>query len=582
MKRGKKRWLISTVVASALVFGVGLSGGMQSKAATIYGACKEDKSLRVLDGSDYYKVAYEVYSNAAGASSKVAGLAVEVDRKLNENDTINIVLQNAKFNPDESVYYALLVDNATSVNTLPTGLVGDNITQSTNQTYTNFPNSFEIAAITSSTITTPTENISFSVTKDGANYVNVGKKLVLVQLVKTVDNGTDTVYEIKRVGSGINVAPNLDASCSNYPEIKVNFTAPNDKAENKLLAKILPKCGVIPVGVGLRNLTAELNTDDYFRTFKNGASVEYNTEINTCEGKGCGVSTCAGCEGGCPHKGGGTGGGGAAGQCPLGWIVGDQFVCDNIVGQVSFTLDSISQENGITVSYGDENGVYQQCNANGDNTEWICSATVKLGNSSCVDIKTDGTTPLTPTQWTIKNMTVTNTNYNVCYTTTEGDAGTWYGGLAAIVPFVKWSEGSTTTYKTYIKLFNRYDKEAKVYAAAFTNASSAVMLVATTEVATIEPGKSTTINVKDLANALGIDQDTMADGFAVKFMIMVPSGKGCENVVNGGMATYDCYNNSYDPYVDGSVISVVCDSNGCSQRSIPLKFKFFENGAYNE
>ena len=378
----------------------------------------------------------------------------------------------------------------------------------------------------------------------------------------------------------------MNATCSNYPEVDVHFTAPNDTASNKTFAIIEPKCGTINVGSDLLALGAELNTDTDFTTFLGGSHVVDTTNIETCE-LGCGTSSCSACNGSCPTSGGNT----TAGPCPT-WIVGNNLNCDAITGSVSFTLKSVAPENGITVSYGSTIGTEATCTANADNTEWTCSATgVSIAtNSGCLHIKVDGTTSLNPTAWTISNLTVTpnlSSGVNrICLATSEGDAGSWYGGLEAIVPFVKSGNG----YETYIKLFNRYDKDAKVFAASFKNGGSGSVMIALTQVGTIPAGGELQLTGADLAKDLNLTDDQIAYGVPIKFMIMVPSQKGCQNVsgtVNGNIdnstwtvdATANgtaCYNNANDPYVEGIVVSVTPQG----QRSIPLEFKYFKNGSY--
>ncbi len=591
MKRWKKV-LLSAAVLGVAAFGFGSVGVQQAKASNLYGVCVSNSNeyleLKGGTGSFYYGVAYEIYDEQAGASSIHARLTVRIDSGLNVGDTLNLSLTNGKFNQDQTVYYALVVDNATDSATNPTpdtiksDLEGVTSLKVNAWTAGTSGVGYRIAAITSSTISAPVASLAMRV--DNSTDLVPGKFLRLVQVNQPVANVDN--YTVVSLGSGIQVAPGLNATCSNYPEVDVHFTAPNDTASNKTFAIIEPKCGTINVGSDLLALGAELNTDTDFTTFLGGSHVVDTTNIETCE-LGCGTSSCSACNGSCPTSGGNT----TAGPCPT-WIVGNNLNCDAITGSVSFTLKSVAPENGITVSYGSTIGTEATCTANADNTEWTCSATgVSIAtNSGCLHIKVDGTTSLNPTAWTISNLTVTpnlSSGVNrICLATSEGDAGSWYGGLEAIVPFVKSGNG----YETYIKLFNRYDKDAKVFAASFKNGGSGSVMIALTQVGTIPAGGELQLTGADLAKDLNLTDDQIAYGVPIKFMIMVPSQKGCQNVsgtVNGNIdnstwtvdATANgtaCYNNANDPYVEGIVVSVTPQG----QRSIPLEFKYFKNGSY--
>ena len=580
---GMKRWkkaLLSAAVLGVAAFGFSSVGVQQAKASNLYGVCSANTAkyweLKGGKGTFYYGIAYEIYDQQAGASSIHARLAVRIDHELYKGDTLNLWLNNAKFNQDQTVYYALVVDNestnavnaptpatvATDLQSIPSLKVNAYTAASSGLGY-------RIAAITSSTISTPTDSLGLKV--DNATGLNKNKFLYLVQVTKpdpNVDN-----YTFVSLGSGINVASGLDAACGNHPEIDIHFTAPNDSASNKVFAIIEPKCGPFTIGKDLRNLGAELDTDNDFKYFLGGPAVVDKTDIDTC-GTACATSSCDGCDSGC-----GNGNGNEGGSCGPTWIVGNDLVCDEIEGTISFTLKSVAPEDGVTVQYQSN-----KCTPNGDNTQWTCTANgVTLANGGCIKINIDGKTSLTPTAWTISNLTVTpgltGTNVkHVCVNTSEGDAGSWYGGLEAIVPFVKSGNG----YETYIKLFNRYDKDAKVFAASFKNGGSGSVMIALTQVGTIPAGGELQLTGADLAKDLNLTDDQIAYGVPVKFMIMVPSQKGCQNVsgkIDNATWTITqtaCYNNANDPYVEGIVVSVTPQG----QRSIPLEFKYFKNGSY--
>ena len=113
----------------------------------------------------------------------------------------------------------------------------------------------------------------------------------------------------------------------------------------------------------------------------------------------------------------------------------------------------------------------------------------------------------------------------------SGPVGVWYGGLEAIVPFVKGDVANG--YETYIKLFNRYTKDAKLYVATFDDGVNGDMIISTTQIA----GKEV-IPMQSASNPNGVLQITSADiasicptcnmvtGIPVKFLIRVPGQKG--------------------------------------------------------
>lgn len=583
MKRWKKA-LLSAAVLGVAASGFSSVGVQQAKASDLYGVCVNNNNsyleLKGKTGSFYYGVAYEIYDQQAGASSIHSRLGVRIDHKLSNGDTLNLWLDNAKFNQDQTVYYALVVDNesANAANAPTPATIASDLMSISNlrvNAYTTAASGlgYRIAAITSSTISNPVASLALRVDND--TDLNAGKFMYLVQVTQPTPNVDN--YKVYSIGSGIQVVPGLNATCDNYPEVDIHFTAPNDTASNKTFAIIEPKCGTINVGGDLLGLGAELNTDTDFTTFLGGSHVVDQQNIETCS-TGCGGQTCGACNGNCPAAGGG---GNEQSACPT-WIVGNDLVCSDITGTVSFALSSVASESGVTVSYGANQNSETKCTANGDNTQWTCSASnVHIGaGSGCLHIKIDGKTSMVPTDWTISNLTVTpnlesGVNH-ICLATTGGDAGSWYGGLEAMVPFVKSGDG----YETYIKLFNRYNKDAKVFAASFKNGGSGSVMIALTQVGTITAGGELQLTGAELAQDLNLTADQIAYGVPIKFMIMVPSQKGCINLIPDAQteSIVGCYNNSNDPYVEGIVVSVTPQG----QRSIPLEFKYFKNGAYNQ
>ena len=587
------RWLKSIVVlAAVMLFSVISTFG--AKAAHIYGVCDSSETpyLFLNDGTGtfYYSVAKEVYSNAAGASSRIAKVIVQRSMVLNARDSINLKLTNASFNPDNTVYYALLVDNNTAdadnitaqLNVI-NGLVGQDVTSSD-----------YLAAITSSTISSPTPNLAFMVDNASLTSATSNKFMFLAQVV--VDNETAGTYKVIHIGSAVNIDPGLNPTCTTNPEILISVTMPNESKSNDVFAKILPKCGPYAVGYNLEKLTAELNTDENFKQFKGGDAVIDALTIQTCNPYTCGgSSTCSACSGNCGVSATGGGAAGGTTTCGPDWIVGYGDICPT-TADVSFTLTSSTAEPAVTVSYGNDNTTLVKCSTT-DHKTWTCSAkdidiSATGSIDGCLQIKANGTDKMLPTTWSISDISVTTykdgNEMDVCTVNTySGVAGSWYGGLEAIIPFLKYGNG----YQTYVKLFNRNDMDADVYVVTFGVSSisraaatsvtntSAPQLVALKLLGTIPANGSKQFTAEEIGEALGLTPDQMAWGFPVKLMIMAPSSKGCMNIVPGTHSLHVCYNNTNDPYIEGIVISVT--PNG-GQRSIPLEFKYFKNGAYNQ
>lgn len=562
-----KRLKFLVILVAVALFGI---MSVNAKAAKIWGVCHTGTVPEVLspvtsaNPNFYYKVAYEVYSNTAGASSRVSDVIIQRETSvLHKADSINLILDGAKFTPDQSVYYALLVDdNAShSISTslgIMNNLVGNDVTEN-----------HYLAAITSTTISQPTANIGLRVV-DNETTANHNPYLFLAQVVVDNASANPVTYKVIKIGSAVYVNPNLDASCSNEPNIIINATMPNEKVDNQLFAKIMPLCGPYTVGAGLQKLTAKLNTDADFKFFSSGDAVFDNVTIDTCNGN-CASSSCSFCNGNC------AGGGDNNNKCND-WIVGYEYVCPATVN-VSFTLTSQVEEPGIkTISYGpiDVAATQVACTTT-DHKTWNCSAKnipLQAATDGCLEIKVDGTTSLVPTTWTISDVTATVPGAaTICpLNIVDGTAGAWYGGLEAIVPFLKSGNG----YETYMKLYNRYSKDADVYAATFDK--SGAMLVALTKIGTIPSAGYKQWTAAEIGNDLGLTAAQMANGFPVKLVIRVPDGKGCISGTSVDNSEHLCYHNTNDPYVEGIVVSVT--PNG--QRSIPLEFKYFKNGAYNQ
>jgi len=498
----------------------------QVNAAELFGRCPYGGNYYELPDW-YYSIAYEVYNNGAGISTEVVELRIDITADLTANvDTVNIILTGAKFNQPAGWTFVLLdSDDLGSANIVGQLLPGSTL-----------------------------DNLGFTIITD----IDAPASLYLGML------NTDTGE--MSLGAGLYVSPGLNPSCTVFPDIKVAFTAPNESAGPMTLAKIYP-AHPISIDATTMALTAELNADVDFKEFLGGPKVVDALTIDTC-GTPCAGGTCEACY-----------------RCELEvpppfpcerWIAGSQIKACTPTFNINFELASEVPEPGVkSVKIVDED-----CSEITTDEVWKCSASGIELVELCLEVKIDGITENNPTIWSIKNLSVSNINFcgipvqNICLTQTEGNVGAWYGGVEAIVPFVKKSDVANT----YIKLFNRYNKDAKLFAEVF-NQSSGKIIVALKQIPEKEyiPARGMIeITADDLMN-LCPDCDWNF-GQAVKFLVRVPSQTGCLNVFGDYPSFTACYNNPYDPYIEGIVVSIM---NG-EQRSVPLLFKYFKQGAYNQ
>jgi len=81
-------------------------------------------------------------------------------------------------------------------------------------------------------------------------------------------------------------------------------------------------------------------------------------------------------------------------------------------------------------------------------------------------------------------MTVTTIGLrDLCVNIPPSSVGVWWGGVEAIVPFVK--SDPTVGAQTYIVLYNRRDVDVPVYARAMLMDSAPIVISTTEPIATI-------------------------------------------------------------------------------------------------
>jgi len=400
-----------------------------------------------------------------------------------------------------------------------------------------------------------------------------------------IEAGLGTVDPVTQVGTitlpnalNFNVNPNLNPTCAPpFPVVQLAYIAQNETSPVTTILVIRPQFTGVNFVTGLN---AELDTDFDFQQFVLGSGPNV-IAIDEILGPAFRIDN---------------------GQA-LSPGVWKAFIPGDATGSISFDLNSVNPENGLSIAILDAD-VLTNCVANATNTVWSCGLSNEIADFTNspgfinFDIIKNTAVESVPTVWTISNATIQISGGAVttaCFAP-AGQVGVWFGGLEAFVPFVKGDPA--TGYETFIKLFNRYNKPAKLFAKTFKNADltgdSNSMLVSTEQIVGFEEipanGMITLTSVEIGSLIPGYD---MSLGIPVKFLIRVPSQTGSttyEGIQSGTVdlvetGAYDgthsgsaLHTNNNDPFVEGIVVSVI---PGGGQRTIPLKFKSFKNGEYN-
>lgn len=538
------------LVVLFLVAGLLLSFGSLNKAEAvkIYGSSGSSTfGLNYCGGSCYYLGAYEYYGN----QQVIAGLNSYSPYSGSENPVLTYFQPG--FNYSQGTSIAIRLKNAKFIApTYVTNGASYCLVDSTNNTVvaTQAPTSY------------PTDTLNFVVGSSGLSS-NQQYALAICNTNGFVANN-----------SQVQIDPNLGADCNTPAKVQIEWVSGNDCCTADLIY-ISPK-GKKSLAL---NFTAELDTDRDFKTFLGG-----NDQLDLCC-IGGGDCNCA--SGKCVSKKDTQPSGPT---CPDLYVLGQPYnpSVDNVV-KVAFDIVSENAEPGVDRIYAQ--GSNLTCTTT-DKKTWHCSSDCipcpDCGNSGFnMYLELNGTQENVPTVWSIANASIQEYCFPdqrvkaMCCSVNEGPAGAWFGGVEAIVPFVK----KDATSDTYIKLFNRYSKDAKVYAEVF-NKNSNKVIVALNQIATIPAGGQITLSGSDFQTLCPTCDWSF--GQPVKFLIRVPSQTGCMSA--SGTITFDytqnkgtytgtnCYNNANDPYIEGIVVSVM---NG-QQRSVPLLFKFFKQGSYNQ
>jgi len=528
-----------------LLLGMIVMGLFAAPANAVQLLNRNGSAFNASSTSPAYEIAYEVYSNSSGVSTIADDgvsrglIEVALTQGLAAGDTVNLIITNgsADFNSAGPGYKFGLCDVAATGSTT----VCD---------------AGEIVAVVPPSGAALT-NLGFSV----LTAITAPRTLWVVQWLDTdLDNQLDGGEPLLN-GVGLYVHPGLSASCSNYPQIKIGFSTPHETLANPVIfAYIRPQ--FTGTGPAADSLTAELDTDTDFSTFilGSGPYVEWDGFIKN--------SSFINISDNATDK--------------SMWIA----YAPNPGGTISFNVNTLVGEDLHFMRLDDS-----YCTPYSGETRWFCQLTYSAGDligSHALKVEIDHDISYEPTNWSISDFSLPN----FCVSLNPGSIGVWYGGLEAFVPFVKGTVDRS--YQTYIKLFNRYNKDAKLFVSTFADViggTNAPIMVSTAQLPApndmIPAGGFITITDQDIgAFVSGVGYD-MSKGLPVKFNIRVPSQMGTTTssgslyLVGPWYGYYDGslnHQNPFDPFVEGLVMSVY---PGGGQRSIPLKFKSFKNGEYN-
>jgi hypothetical protein len=574
MRNTFKFALLALFVAAVLVGPAG--------AATIHDSIADIPNVTYTP----YKVAYEIYDNGLGINADAVPVYIHNTATMASGQSKNLRVFNGKVNL--SGQKVMLTAPATQITfsgdpcsaALPaTVIIGESETGAVPSADVSI-NIYEGARFCQRNIDGGTGGSAFTVSAGASTYIAAA-----LGNVNTVEYATITLAD----ALNFNIDPGLNPACGTPRYVQLAYISNQETAQPTNILVITPQFTVSR----LSNLNAELDTDFDFTQFVPGSGpLVWN--FSSDSGQVFRINNLQA-------------------ATPTEWKA---WVAETNTGSYTFQLNSANTQPGISVYTHDATSGNVSCTPNAAATTFTCSLTgqvintftfpagktsIVIHNSARAGGPGTGTIEMNPTVWSISNARITisgGTQTDICQVP-SGQVGVWYGGLEAIVPFVKGDVANG--YETYIKLFNRYTKDAKLYVATFVDGINGDMIISTTQIA----GKEV-IPMQSASNPNGVLQITSADiasicptcnmvtGIPVKFLIRVPGQKGSgefdgmfvgdigradddDDVVGDTWGVTENFNQS-DPYVDGVVVST--SSQG--QRTIPLKFRRFMNGEYNQ
>lgn len=523
-----------------------------------------------IGGTSYAKryIALEVYNNGVGINADNVPLFVKTNAANTTGAAINIQVTNGKVNEGAGQLFvaargAEIIQNGggtcagiAGLDAATWYLVGESAAQGV------------VQPVTTQVYDNPTfclRNFGPTATGSAGNITVPAASTLSTELGTIATDGTANTTVKEAIN--LSVDPNLNPDCTNKPTVSLAFVTNQETAGPTAVLQIIPQI------IGSTNkdaLTATLDSDNSFETFVPGSSINpldaTNTEITSGIGSGTvplPVVTLID-----QQTEGINGNPAQAGLF-------DSFVAPTATTSLSFSLTSTAPQPGVDVSYRGT-ALTNAGNTWTDTNNVDTLANITNGLQRPLVVANDGTTPMNPTQWTLSSFSLNVNGFQTCVAFTNPVVGSWTGGLEAYIPFVKSAAG----YETFIKLANRYTKAAPMFVAALSGANASTSSVVTSTKQLTLPGQFTadltqipanggqvTISGADLvANGVITDADAQS-GAAVKILLRVPT----QNDFIGAIAGVT----TADPYITGIVVSTTPQG----QRSIPLDFKIYKNGA---
>ena len=534
---------------------------LKATSATTYGPFSTYPST-----ASSYKTALEIYNPAITATSSTTGIVALnfAQTEVSGGSVTEPVTVTFRFT-DGDASFAVAGPNFVWVLTNdPTLGAGTNIYAAST-----------VGAV-GSTLTLSSGNVNCTANASGNCNIPSATNLYLVQ-VSWTDNTADGLVGMNDTPFGPigNVSANLinkSADCNTRPvwPLSASISGTNGNIQFPVVSftYVTPQIAVT-TNPASGSLNAELNSDTDFKTFVlgSGDNVTSNTTIYDNLATNLGFYFVTNLQA-------------AETWNWIAWAAGP--TCS-----LTFDLQSVNAEPGVSsiTFYGNP------CTETTQDKVWRCSSGA-FSPTPTTDLdlvlNVDGTTINNPTIWSVNNLTATGIR---CYNSNPRTVGVWYGGVEALVPFVK--SDPAVGAQTYVVFYNRRDVDVPVYAKALINDASQI-LISTNPIATIPANSKIQFTADQLKTLLPeLASYDMSKGIPIKFMFRIPS-QSITNTISGtavpdtaGTIGADTQINisgkltnvnPLDPYIEGIVVSVY----GSEHRSVPLKFKFFKQGSYNE
>jgi hypothetical protein len=530
-------------------------------------------------------IALEAYSNTVGINADKVPFFVKTSADNLTGGAINLQVVNGQVNEGAGQLFlattaATLLDGGacaagpTSVAYVPGTqyLVGESAAQ---------------GVVTPVTITIYDQN-TFCVRNNLGTTTVPGSRIIIPSgSVFTTAHGTVTntapqlavTTSINSINLSVNAG--LGPDCTTSPEVKLAYVTTAERTDQIPVLKIIPQIVAGPTSSAA--FTASLDSDASFQTFLPQANIALPANRVLASGLGVAVPPATSFVSVIDQQTQGI-------YNPATNTFGapamfNSFIATTAPTALTFAISSAATEPGVTASY---NGVNMPVTATPATPStpaipasvWTATNADTLANitnlgSRALFIANNGVASMNPTVFNLSAFTLSVNGVATCVAYNAPLLGTWTGGLEAYVPFVK--EDAANNYHTFIKLANRYSKDAVLFVAAMSgsNASAANVVTSTKQLTTgatdltkVPAKGQITISGADFVANNVITAAEGVSGAAVKLLLRVPTQL---DPTSAAIA---------DPYISGVVVSTfVAGGNVTGQRSINLLFKANRNGA---